>query len=321
MISFIKKYQILLCFFIAFIIARFYPGLGVRMSDLGLLNVFIVIMFVCIGLTFDTNKMKNIFFKNILLALLWSLIASSLLSPAIGYFVIKKMGFAPEILIGFILICASTPTLVAGPIMAYQLGGNFEISTALSTIVKIIGIFLIPPVLVLFLGTMADIKQGSLILKMVYLLIIPGLIGQGIRLINKKNVVKQNALINWVVLFSNFILVYMAFSCMHEQLCKLTLENVLLLIGPCLIIHFIHMFITGKVSKHIFRLPRDIRVSVIITACQKNMAIPLSIWVACFMKSFPGAILIVVVYYLVQFFVDSCFLEMYEIAKAKSKIG
>ena len=287
MVIFIKKYQIILCFFIAFSLAYFCPNFGVKLSSLGFLNIVIVLVFLCIGLTFDKDKAGSIFSKTLISALLWSIIASSLLAPAIGYFVMKEMGFGPEVLVGIVLICASTPTLVSGPIMARQLGGIFETSTALSTIVKVVGIFIIPPILALFLGSVAEIKQGQLILEMVYLLIIPGLIGQGIRLINKKGVIKLNSLINWLILFSNFALAYVAFSCMHEQIHKLTLGTVLLLIGPCLIIHILHMFITGRISKYVFRLPRDVRVSVIITACQKNVAIPLSIWSIYFIKTFP----------------------------------
>jgi bile acid:Na+ symporter, BASS family len=310
MISIIRKYQILICFFVAVVIARFLPSPGVEMSNLGFLNFFIIVIFLCIGLTFDRKKIKNIFSKKITTALLWTLIASAFLSPLIAYLISTEMGFKPDTLIGIVLICASTPTLVAGPIMASQMGGNFEISTAFSAIVKILGIFLIPIVLVTFLGSIAKINQITLILEMIYLIIIPGFAGQGIRMLCENSIKKFYKGINWLVILSNFALAYIAFSCMHNQLCQITLSTVLVLLGPCLIVHLLHILITSQFGKHILRLPRDINISVVITACQKNMAVPLSIWAIVFAKTYPGAILTVVIYYLVQFFFDSCLLSL-----------
>jgi predicted Na+-dependent transporter len=319
MLSIIKKYQILLCFFVAVIIARVYPEPGIEMSDFGFLNILIVIIFACIGLTFDKSKIKNIFSIKMVIAVIWALIASAFLSPLIGYLVAIEMGLKPEVLIGIILICSSTPTLVAGPIMAAQMGGNFEVSTAFSTIVKVAGIFLIPVVLVIFLGSVATIDKGSLILEMFYLIIIPGFVGQGFRILNKKIVKKVHGLLNWLVILSNFGLAYIAFSCMYDQLCGLKLLTIMLLLGPCLIVHLIHILITARIGKHVLRLSKDVNISVVITACQKNMAVPLSIWAMIFVKTYPGAILTVVVYYLVQFFFDSCLLALVDFKNRKWK--
>ncbi len=318
MIKIINKYQILICFFVAVIIARFYPQLGSEMSDLGFLNVFIVIIFACIGLTFDKNKIGNIFTPKMIGALIWAIVASSFLAPLIGYYCLSEMGFSSEVVIGVVLICASTPTLVAGPIMSGQMGGNFEVSTAFSVIVKVVGIFLIPVALGLFLGAIAKIDQGSLILEMVYLMIIPGFLGQGIRLFFKKYVVRIYKVLNWLVILSNFFLAYIAFSCMHDQLVSLTVGRILLLVGPCIIVHLVHILITARVGKHILRLSKDVNISVVITACQKNMAVPLSIWAMVFVKTYPGVILTVVIYYLVQFFFDSCLMSLVDFRNRKS---
>ena len=308
-LSIINRYQILLCFFIAVLIARICPYPGIYMSEYGFLNFFIIIIFACIGLTFDKNKIQNVFSIQTIMALVWTLIASVLLAPAIGYFVSREIGLSPGSIIGIVLICASTPTLVAGPIMARQMGGNFEVSTAFSTIVKVTGLFLIPPVLALFIGSVAQIDQGALIQEMLFLMIIPGFAGQGLRLIGLHLVEKFHEQLNWLVIASNFFLAYIAFSCMYDQLCKLTLSSLLLLAGPCIIIHLVHIMLTARFGKHALRLPKDINISVVITACQKNMAVPLSIWAMLFTKTYPEAILAVVIYYLVQFFFDSCLLS------------
>ena len=317
MLSIIKKYQILLCFFVAVIIARFLPLLGVEMSELGFLNLFIIAIFACIGLTFDKDKIGNIFSPKMVGALVWTVVASSFLAPLIGYYCLSEMGFSSEVVIGVVLICASTPTLVAGPIMSGQMGGNFEVSTAFSVIVKIVGIFLIPVALTLFLGAIAKINQGSLILEMVYLMIIPGFLGQGIRIFFKKYVIKIYGVLNWLVILSNFFLAYIAFSCMHDQLVSLTIGKILTLVGPCIIVHLLHILITARIGKHVLRLSRDVNISVVITACQKNMAVPLSIWAMVFVKTYPGVILTVVIYYLVQFFFDSCLMSLVDLRKKK----
>jgi predicted Na+-dependent transporter len=305
---FVKKYQILFCFFIAFILAKFMPQTGIVMEKIGLLKLFIIIMFICIGLTFDKSKIGNIYSSKVMTAIIWALIASVLLGPLISFLIAKELHLSNYIVIGLILITSAPPTLVAGPIISEQLGANFEIATAISTIVKLFSIFLIPSVLVLFLGTVADINQIALIKEMIILIIIPGLAGQAIRSWKKSIIIKVTPAIAWVVTFSNFILAYIAFSTMHNELQIMTFKNILIIACPCIAIHFIHIFLTARFAKYTLRIEPDIRVSLTIAACQKNMAIPLSIWTMCFIKTYPASIIVVVIYYLVQFFIDSSFL-------------
>ena len=284
------------------------PQFGMIMENIGFLNVFIIIMFTCIGLTFDISKMGNIYSVKVITAIIWALIASLLVGPFIAFFIAKELHLSNYIIIGLILITSAPPTLIAGPIISEQLGANFETATAISTIIKLLSIFLIPSVLILFLGTVAEINQIALIKEMTFLIIIPGLTGQAIRIWKKSIVLKTTPTIGWVVTFSNFTLAYIAFSAMHNELQMLTLKNLLIIICPCIAIHFIHILFTARFAKIVLRLDRKIRISLTIAACQKNMAIPLSIWTMCFIKTYPASIMVVVIYYLVQFFIDSSFL-------------
>ena len=171
---------------VVILIAWWYPPLGARGGPLKpeytISYGSVALIFLVSGISMRTSAIRSalLAFK---LQLLSQLMIFGVI-PAIGYglamLISTSDGVSPDIVLGFVVLACLPTTISSCSILTKLGGGNEAASVTISVIANVIGVFLSPALLLLFLGESSGMDFGSVLLKLGITVVVPMAIGQAI---------------------------------------------------------------------------------------------------------------------------------------------
>lgn len=298
--NFLKNNIIIIAVVGGSIAAMLFPAFGQKLDSLKLISPLIIIVFICQGA--GIKKLKSNNFTHYSKALLIGFFISQVAAPILAYISVKVMNWDTDSMVGFILICTMAPTLVSGTIIAEQAGGDRTASLILTIVINILAVFMIPFNLNWTLGTSVNIAIIPLLTKLVYLVLIPAIVGHFIRLNKESFISKHKTSLKYLPIACLALVIYISMSRQVESINQLTLHMLgeYSLVSLC--VHLILLIAAFKMAR-LFKNDEATARSVAICCSQKTIPITVAIWSSSF-SHYPLALLPGIVFHLCQIYCD-----------------
>ncbi|MGH3459564.1 bile acid:sodium symporter family protein [Aeromicrobium sp.] len=190
-------------------------------------------------------------------------LSAQLLEPAI---------LTPALAAGVLLLCLLPTTVLANIIYTRSAGGNVAGAVVTASLSNLIGVFLTPALAALLMSADADVDTGS-VLRIVLLLFVPLVVGQVLRPVIGRWVLRQDRRLRRFERGSIVFVVYVAFSQGANAGIWTTLSvwSVLALVAVCVVLlvtAFGWMWGLGRV----LRFSRPDRVAMLFCGSNKSLA-------------------------------------------------
>lgn len=298
----LRENLLLLTITLGILLAWLFPELGRLMKHWGMTSPLILFIFFCQGLGLERKELRKE--SPLLRTFAWGVVVSQVLGPLLGYFAVRFLNWPTDNEVGFMLICCMTPTLVSGTVLAIRAGGDGVIALILAVGINILGIFTIPISLNCALGAFVRLDTMGLLLKLVFLVLVPALGGQLIR--HHKPIWARNlhGFIQIGPVAALGIIIYVSCSSQADRLGELTLGHLGSLLIPSLAVHLILLIAGYLGARYFFRIQESGCRSLAIVCSQKTLPIAIAIWSIAFAQSYPLAILPALVFHPSQIFCD-----------------
>ncbi|MBU0960636.1 MAG: bile acid:sodium symporter [Proteobacteria bacterium] len=282
------------------------PSAGTFLAENSGLKILVFIIFVVSG--FQTGSKGFSLDRRLLALFLTAAIISLIIAPVLGLLFAKLLHFPPALAIGLIIISAVPPTLSSGIVIAEVSGGNAVLALFLTVSLNLLGIFTMPFMLDLCLKAAGpiDIDQTALLLKMLFFVLLPFVIGKLIRTLSGKSKVSPN----WSYVNSSCIIlvVYASLASSRNAFSGLGVAEFALIGAGVSLVHILLLVINHQAGK-LLRLPAPDRKALLFVASQKTL--PISVAVLANIQLPTGsAIIVCLMFHFFQLVLDS-FLASY----------
>ena len=228
---------------------------------------------------------------------------SLLLGPFIGVLVSKVLTLSLPLTIGLIIISTAPPTISSGVVITEVSKGNTVLALFLTIALNIIAIFTVPFVLAISLQAAGDIDidQTALLLKMLYLVLLPFVIGKTIRNASAKR--KVSPLWSYINSSCVVLIVYSSASSSHETFSRLTATDYSLIFTAVALVHILLLVINFLTGKRLKLSAADSKAMLFVTS-QKTLAVALAVLANINFET-GSAIIVCLAFHFFQLFVDS----------------
>jgi sodium/bile acid cotransporter 7 len=304
--AFLKKQFLPVGLVTVALIGLLYPASGIYMATLPTQYIAVTIIFICSGLTLRTEEIRKAL--SAWRATLWGDVSILLITPVLGAWLAYQLPLEQPFQLGLALFCCMPTTLSSGLALTVQARGNVAQALLLTVSTNLLGIFTVPFVLTLLLGTIGDIQLSAYTLlgKLCLTILLPLAIGKYLQRFISSWVQANKANIT---LASNAALIsipWMKFSESSERLLQVALDSLALLVLSGLLIHILFLILNDGVSR-LLRLPLAARKAVVLLASQKTL--PVAMTVLAFLPIEPqlkGLVAIpCITFHLSQIFLDA----------------
>ena len=277
------------------------PTGGIFLADNNGLKILVCIIFVVSG--YQTGAKGFSLDQRLFALFLTAALISLIVAPLLGLLFAKLLSFPPSLAIGLIIISAVPPTLSSGIVITEVSRGNTVLALFLTITLNLLGIFVMPFMLDLCLKAAGpvDINQTALLLKMLFLVLFPFIIGKLIRNLSSKNRVSPN----WSYVNSSCVIlvVYASLSTSRDAFSGLGVTEFLMIGAGVSLVHILLLIINYQTGK-LFQLPLPDRKALLFVASQKTL--PISVAVLANIQFATGsAIIVCLMFHFFQLFVDS----------------
>ena len=304
-----KKNFLSLTILIALVLAYFASGnipnklpVYITISTLCFITIFFIKGWqLCPKSLSDMIQQKKIIF--------FTIISAFILCPLITFGLVNLfLQSNHPITIGLILISCMPPTVVSGVVLTKTFGGNHTLAITLTVLLTLIGIFIIPFILKVFLGKSIALDVSLILNKLIFLILVPTLLGVGARKLINFQSDKLDKFLFFIPLALFGILVFLSFLPYVDFLNKFSLSLLLKSIFLALLCHQVcilgNFFIFYKMTK-------SYSTSLPVTICssQKTLPLAITIWVNFFAENYPLVILVLVIFHSLQLYSDSIILR------------
>ena len=301
---------------LSFISAWFIPEPGTTLKEWGLIPWMVITIFLING--YQTNLKEIPRDRSFLSALIFGGIISLIIGPLIGLGVAEVFALPAGLALGLIVKATVPPTLSTCIVMT-QLTNGFPLWALVMTVtLNIVGVFTIPFMLGMTLGSSTEITISPLPLlqKLMFLVLLPFIIGLAVKklsLINPKQILLQYLPSSCVILT-----VWMALSESHEVLLNLSLPILLKIAGAALTVHLTLMTLSLLASL-ILKLEPAARLAMLFTISQKTLPVAVSVLTALNLDIPVGeAVLVCVTFHFLMLFTDSLIAPKLKLASSKA---
>ncbi len=178
---YIEKNLLLLMIAIALVLAIVAPGPGITMKTLGFSGPITFLVFLLQGMSIDLKNFAR--GGRIIPLFLWGFLLAYVLAPLLGCAASAAFGLRNDDLVGFLLMCSMTPTIASGVILSGRAGGERTTAVALTAVLMLIGMLVIPFTLNILLSRAVALRVSDLVRQLVLTVLVPAVLGQAIRLI------------------------------------------------------------------------------------------------------------------------------------------
>ncbi len=285
----------------AMIAALLLPAGGLFISDNSGPKIIVFIIFLVSG--YQTSSKGLTLDKKLFVLLFICSFISLLLAPLLGVLVSKILNLSLPLAIGLIIISTAPPTISSGVVITEVSRGNTVLALFLTIAINIIGIFTVPFVLDISLRATGsiDIDQIALLLKMLYFVLFPFIIGKTIRTVSAKKQVSPL----WSYINSScvILMVYSSASSSHETFSNLTATDYLMIFTAVALVHILLLAINYLTGKRLKLNSADNKAMLFVSS-QKTLAIALAVLANINFET-GGAIVVCLAFHFFQLFVDS----------------
>jgi len=275
----------------AMIAALLLPAGGLFISNNSGPKIIVFIIFLVSG--YQTSSKGLTLDKKLFVLLFICSFISLLLAPLLGVLVSKIL----------IIISTAPPTISSGVVITEVSRGNTVLALFLTIAINIIGIFTVPFVLDISLRAAGsiDIDQTALLLKMLYFVLFPFIIGKTIRTVSAKKQVSPL----WSYINSScvILMVYSSASSSHETFSNLTATDYLLIFMAVALVHILLLAINYLTGKRLKLNSADNKAMLFVSS-QKTLAIALAVLANINFET-GSAIVVCLAFHFFQLFVDS----------------
>ena len=286
------------------------PDVGLSLKESGwVIPVFVGIMLGVAGFTMDTSSLvkQAANFR----AVVPVLVSIYIFCPVAAYGLAKLLSpqgnqhFLPAMMI----MAAQAGSLASAIALTMMSGGNRELALICTLLSNGLTFLLTPFILELSIGTQVEFPVGKMMLRMVYMVLVPIAVGQLLRQYIWDKTEPIRPFIRIVPQFIILMFVYAGFASGAAQLQKDS-DIVLRFLTACALLHVILLGLNFAISGALgFKWPE--RTAIILSGSQKTLPNGIYIWSNFFSANPYGAVPLVL-YHLFQLLVDTLLVPKFE---------
>lgn len=286
---------------IAVLSALLLPAGGQIIANNYGLKIIVSIIFLVSG--YQTGGKGFNLDKRLLTLLAVAAIVSLFLAPLLGLLVSKILNLSLPLTMGLIIISTVPPTISSGVVITEVSHGNTTLALFLTITLNLLGIFTMPFVLDFCLQAAGpiDIDQTALLLKMLLFVLLPFVIGKGIRRIKQKE--KVSPLWSYLNSSGVILIVYSSASSSVAAFTTLSAIDYTLILTGVAMVHTLLLVINYHAGKKL-ELPSADNKAMLFVCSQKTMALALAV-LASIKIDTGSAIVVCLAFHFFQLFVDS----------------
>ena len=277
------------------------PAPGKVLHDVGIVPWMVVTIFLVNGYQMDLTKLPRA--ARVLRASIVGVVISLLISPLIGLAVVTALSVPADIALGLVVMATVPPTLTAGIVMTRAAGGNAPKAMFLTILLNLVGVFTIPFMLQLTLGSagLVSISPLPMFKQLVLLVLVPFVAGAALQ----SFVLASSS--RWLLRFlpSACVIttVWVSASASSELLMGLDLGSLLLVLVGAFGIHG-SLLLLCWISRYIYRPEHGEWLALLFTASQKTL--PIAVGVLALLDQAVGvAIVACIIFHFMQLRIDS----------------
>ena len=301
---FIERNLLLFMIAAALVTAIVVPGPGIAMKTLGFSGPITFLVFLLQGLSIDLKNFVR--GGRIIPVFLWGFALAYVLAPLLGAACGAVFGMRDDDLVGFLLICSMTPTIASGVILSGRAGGEKTTAIALTVVLMLLGLLVIPLILSILLARQVELRVADLVRQLVFTVLVPTILGQAARLIFPR--LMENKALRRLDKDAPAVLIgltiYISLAPQAAKLHGVSAVKLLVLVLAALVVHGALLGSGYVVSKKVLGIDRPRSLSVAFVCSQKSLALGAPIWGSLFAAAYPLAILPLVVFHAFQIFLD-----------------
>jgi len=242
------------------IVAYFLPGPFVALKPYN--EWFFALTMFGIGAVLEIDDFRRIAQKPIIVLI--GSCAQFTIMPLGAFLLSKLFAFPPEIAVGLILT-GSAPGAMASNVMSYIAKADTAYSVSLTTVSTLLCPLLTPGLTLLLAGSVLDVDFWPMVLSVVKMVIVPLLVGFGIRHYLREKIEKV------VAIFPAISVTFIIFIC--SLVIALNRERLIMITGPILaagLILNIYGMIAGYSVGSLFRMAANRRRTLAIEIGMQN---------------------------------------------------
>lgn len=291
----------------------FLPAGGNFLAENNGLKILVFIIFLVSG--YQTGQKGFPLDRKLFSLFLTAAVISLFLAPFLGLLVSKLFNFPLHLATGLIIISTVPPTISSGVVITEVSKGNAVLALFLTISLNLLGIITMPFMLDLCLKAAGpiDIDQNALLIKMLFFVLLPFVLGKLGRNLSGKSSVSPH----WSYVNSSCValLVYSSMATSRETFAGLVLIDYARILAAVSLVHLLLLAINARVGKTLQLSAADNKALVFV-ASQKTLAIALAV-LANVQFNTGSAIIVCLMFHFFQLFMDS-FLASYQLRKADS---
>jgi sodium/bile acid cotransporter 7 len=315
--EFVKRYWFLGGLILLIPVGIMVPDIGLALKKTDwVIPVFVGIMLGIAGFTMDTSSLvKQVTnFR----AVVPVLVSIYIFSPVAAYSLAKLLAPAgsQDFLPAMMIMAAQAGSLASAIALTMMSGGNRELALICTVMSNGLTFLLTPFILHLSVGPQEDFPVAELMQRMIYVVLVPIILGQLLRhsLWGKTKSVRA-----FIRVFPQFIIlmfVYIGFASGSEKLQE-DFNIVLRFLAACVLLHLLLLGLNTLISG-LLGLKWPERTAMILCGSQKTLPNGMDVWKKSFGDNEYGAVPLVL-YHLFQLLVDTLLVSKLEQKNPTSK--
>lgn len=292
-----KKYWFLISLAIAAWLGYAFPGVGETLIRNNVLTAGLVISFFLTGLLLESGAVLNAFHS--LRGLYAALLSSLVIFPVFAWLITMPLQ-SPELTVGCCIIAAGPATISSGTILTAFARGNVSLSVFICIFTHFIGVFSIPLMLGILLGSGVGVELPALTILagLILKVLVPLSLGQVTKPLLGNLPETYSAPISVFQSCMVLLMVMTAVSSSAERLAEMDSFLAIVIITVA-VLHSVMVIFNYLLAKGI-RLDQKSLIAFTIHVPQKTLGVSYIVWVGYFSVDYPGAFVPAIVCHLIQ---------------------
>ena len=308
--DFVRRYWFLAALILLIHVGIIAPQAGLALKNSGwVIPVFVGIMLGIAGFTMDTSSLVKQ--ATNFQAVIPVLLSIYLFSPALAFGL--GVWFAPagneHFLPAMMIMAAQAGSLASAIALTMMAGGNRELALICTLASNSLTFLLTPFILEISIGADVDFRVGEMMLRMIYMVLLPIAAGQLLRPLLWERTEPIRPFIRIVPQFIILMFVYTGFASGAQQL-QGAPNIVLRFLAACAILHLALLAWNYLLSGWL-RFDWPDRTAIILSGSQKTLPNGIYVWSNFFATNPYGAVPLVL-YHLFQLLVDTLLVPWFE---------
>lgn len=257
---------------LAFIVAWLIPEPGRMLNQWGLIPWMVVIIFLING--YQTRLRQIPKEKSLIVTALLAIAINLLLSPFIGLFLATRSGLPDGAALGLVVMASVPATLSSGIVMTQLAGGDGTKALALTILLNLCGVFILPITLQATLGTagIVALSPWVMLLQLIKIVLVPFFVGM---LLRRIEILKLNpSLLKYTPSLCVVATVWMSMSSSTDVLKEISTASLLLILLCAGAVHGILQVLCWS-SRRFYLVDRAESLALLFTASRRPCRWPL----------------------------------------------